>query len=77
MSKYTLDKGNRILRDGEPTGYSVGRGSYIGTSDNKVGRWYVERDTGLVNRPGRGYATKKAALAAYIQDDEWLAGFEE
>lgn len=26
MSKYTLDKGNRILRDGEPTGYSVAVG---------------------------------------------------
>jgi hypothetical protein len=72
MTNYSLTKDNRILRDGAPTGYSIGRGAYVGTSDDKIGRWYVERDDGPVDRRGRGYRSRKAAFDAFVADDLML-----
>jgi hypothetical protein len=76
MSKpdYTLTGDNRILRNGEPTGYSVGRGAYVGTTDDRADGWYVERDDGPVQRFGRGHRTRLLALQAFALDDERLRG---
>lgn len=44
-------------------GYTIRRGSYSGTSDNRIDRWYVERlDASMVDRRGNGFASKRAAL---------------
>ena len=45
-------------------GYEVNRGSYMGTTDDRLDRWYIERtDADAVDRRGRGYRTRREALA--------------
>jgi len=42
--------------------FTVTRGAYTGTNDNRLDRWYVEDSQGdVVDRRGPGYATKKQA----------------
>jgi hypothetical protein len=43
-------------------GYSITRGSYQGTTDDRLDRWYIEREGDPVCRIGGGFLTKKAAL---------------
>jgi hypothetical protein len=44
-------------------GYSINRGSYQGTTDDRLDRWYIERDSNtMVDRRGGGFITKKLAL---------------
>ena len=39
-------------------GYTISRGDYLDTPDNRLDRWYVEPDTAsVVCRLGLGYAT--------------------
>ena len=46
-------------------GYEITRGSYSGTSDDNIDRWYIQRiDTDTVDRRGYGYPTRKDALLA-------------
>jgi len=48
-----------------PEGFTVRRGSYTGTTDDRRDRWYVERtDADAVDRRGRGHATLGSALRA-------------
>lgn len=50
-------------------GYKVTRGAYVGTSDDRADRWYIERiDSGVVDRRGFGFATKVGALA-YLEEE--------
>jgi hypothetical protein len=43
--------------------FSVSRGSYRGTNDDRADRWYVEDDhSRTVDRRGPGYKTKREAL---------------
>ena len=49
----------------QAAGYYIRQGSYSGTTDDRLGRWYVGREGDNFSRPyGRGYAT---------QGDAWLA----
>ena len=51
-------------------GYTIARGDYIDTTDNRIDRWYVEpEDSPVVCRLGRGYATIAAAKSAIDGDD--------
>ena len=51
-------------------GYTISRGDYTDTTDNRLDRWYVEPDEStVVCRIGRGYATLAAAKSA-IDGDE-------
>ena len=44
-------------------GYIISRGSYVGTNDDRVDRWYINKmSSNLVDRRGPGFATKKEAL---------------
>ena len=46
-------------------GYTISRGDYIDTPDNRLDRWYVEPESSTsVCRLGRGYATIIEAKSA-------------
>lgn len=52
-------------------GYTLSSGSYYGTSDDVAGRWYwlnARDNRGLIDKRGRGHATKRAALEALAMD---------
>jgi len=52
-------------------GYSINRGSYVSTTDDRINRWYVERDECcVVDRRGSGYVLKRDALRAVAVDLE-------
>lgn len=45
---------------------TLSRGAHIGTTDDRLDRWYWEdNDADCVNRRGPGYATKKDAVEAF------------
>ena len=49
-------------REIEKEGYKVVRGSFVGTSDDRIDRWYIEHaDTPYVDRRGAGYKTLEEA----------------
>lgn len=49
--------------------YAVERGSYLGTSDDRIDRWYIrDRESAVVDRRGPGYATQADAWAGIAQD---------
>ena len=49
-------------REIEKEGYKVVRGSFVGTSDDRIDRWYIEHaDTPFVDRRGAGYKTLEEA----------------
>ena len=51
-------------------GYTISRGDYLDTPDNRLDRWYVEPEASVeVCRFGSGYQTIAAAEAA-IDGDE-------
>lgn len=48
-------------------GYDIREGSYQGTTDDRLGRWYVVSPNGSGFRPwGAGYATRTAAWHACL-----------
>ena len=52
-------------RRARAAGYSVRAGSYIDTTDDRLGRWYIQHESDSSFRPfGTGHAT---------QGDAWLA----
>jgi hypothetical protein len=52
-------------------GYTIQRGDYLNTNDNRADRWYAEReDSAMVDRRGQGYRTIQDAKAAV---DKYLA----
>jgi len=57
--------GDRVIRNGKFTGYTLSRGSFISTPDDRLDRWYFEHeDATMVDRRGSGYATKLLAVEA-------------
>jgi hypothetical protein len=55
----------RVYRDGKPTEYYINEGSFHGTSDDRIGRWYVQSDRdSLSDKRGPGHPTQAAALDA-------------
>ena len=54
---------NSIDKQAAQLGYTIRRGSYSGTSDNRIDRWYVERiDSSVIDRRGACFETNRAAL---------------
>ena len=46
-------------------GYSLVRGAYVGTCDDRADRWYVQHESDrVIDRRGAGYLTKKDAYDA-------------
>lgn len=44
--------------------YSVTRGAYTGTVDDRIDRWYIhDHNSTTIDRRGPGYFTKREALA--------------
>ena len=53
-------------------GYRIVRGDYAGTSDNRIDRWYIDReDSNVVDRRGAGYRTKAEVLQAIEEHEAW------
>jgi hypothetical protein len=49
-------------REIEKEGYKVVRGSFVGTPDDRIDRWYIDHaDTPYVDRRGAGYKTLEEA----------------
>ena len=48
----------------ETAGYFIREGSYQGTTDDQLGRWYVGREGELFRPYGPGFRTKGEAWAA-------------
>jgi len=44
------------------TKYEVVEGDYDGTTDDRRGRWYIQRVGGMADRRGAGYSTRAEAL---------------
>jgi hypothetical protein len=59
----------RAQRDHRYRGYTIERGSYTGTHQDRADRWYVDGPSGLRDRSGEGYHTLDEAKAA-IDDRE-------
>jgi hypothetical protein len=53
----------RVLRNGKATKYYINEGSFRGTSDDRIGRWYVQSDdTDYSDKRGPGCRTQAEAL---------------
>jgi len=50
------------VREAEQAGYSILRGSYHGTTDDRIDRWYIVPMSGPYAKM-KGFVTRKAALA--------------
>lgn len=48
-------------------GYEITRGDYVGTTDNRIDRWYIDHSDGPVDRRGAGYRTQQEAMEALDQ----------
>lgn len=72
MSYYNTPTGERYTEaKARRDGYEITRGALTGETDDRAGRWYVERlDADEVDRRGPGYRTKAEALAAAWQEAE-------
>jgi hypothetical protein len=57
-------------RSAKSAGYYVREGSYQGTPDDRLGRWYVGHDDGDFRPYGAGYATQSAAWLAAAEQTE-------
>jgi len=61
MDRMTTAKARKL-------GWTVGRGAYTGTTDDRADRWYIRReDGGPIDRRGRGWPTRQAALDAIAE----------
>lgn len=57
-------------RQAKAAGYYVREGSYYGTTDDRIGRWYVGHPSHNGFRPwGPGYPTQKAAWESILASD--------
>lgn len=69
MTKITFDGSNNVLIDGKRTDMYVREGSYRGTTDDRLGRWYIGSHGDNFFRPfGFGWPTRKAAVEAAVED---------
>ena len=60
------------IKECRKRGWTIERGAYYGTTDNRADRWYAYKwDTyHAIDRRGPGFPTRKAAIAAV---EEWEA----
>lgn len=45
-------------------GFTVERGAYVGTTQDRIDRWYINPPTGPVDHTGPGFATRQDARDA-------------
>ena len=45
-----------------PRGYWIDRGNYVGTTDDRADRWYINRYREPIDHRGQGFATRAEAL---------------
>jgi hypothetical protein len=66
----------RVYRDGKPTKYYLNEGSFSRTSDDRIGRWYIQNDdNAFSDKRGPGCRTQAEALEnlrEMIADAEYL-----
>lgn len=49
-------------------GYEIVKGDYVGSTNNNADRWYFDNiNSSTTDRRGRGYMTRKEALAALTE----------
>jgi len=60
--EWLFSKQRLTVRQAEQAGYYVLRGSYRGTTDDRIDRWYIVPMQGPCARI-KGYKTRRAALA--------------
>lgn len=64
----TLSRGNRICLNGRYTGYSLSRGGFFGTCNDRADRWYIDDDSDTtLDRRGAGYCTRAEALDGFAE----------
>lgn len=77
MDKITFSKTNDILVNGKRTGMYVREGSYRGTTDDRLGRWYIGDRTDNFFRPfGAGHCTRMAAAEFAIEAIRYAGSVE-
>lgn len=53
-------------------GWTIRRGSYHGTTDDRADRWYADRDDGdTLDRRGPGHPTREAAAQSALDAEAW------
>lgn len=50
-----------------PKGYHVRRGDYEDTTDDRTGRWYIDKDGEPIDHRGKGYATRREAVETLVR----------
>jgi len=64
------DEVGAVADEAASEGWTIQRGSYTGTTDDRLGRWYAEReDADSVDRRGPGHATIQDAVDSIEADD--------
>ena len=67
-TSFTLARGNRICLAGRYTGYSLARGGFCGTCNDRIDRWYIDNDSDTtLDRRGPGHRTRAEALDAFAR----------
>lgn len=67
--RITFSRDNYIILNGKRTSTYVRQGSYIGTTDDRLGRWYAGED-GYGFRPwGAGFSSRREAAEAVVSED--------
>lgn len=60
---FTDAEMDRHAASSAPSGWTIRRGGYLGTTDNRADRWYIDREeSDAWDRRGPGYATIQAAV---------------
>lgn len=49
-----------------PNGWTVRRGNYYGSTDDRADRWYADQDGHPIDHRGRGHATRKEAIVSLL-----------
>ncbi len=84
MAKFSHNPKLNYRREIEKEGYKVARGSFVGTSDDRIDRWYIDHaDTPYVDRRGAGYKTLEEAYNSIMpgpddpdMDGDWAEYYE-
>jgi hypothetical protein len=54
-------------REARDAGYTIGRGAYHGTCDDRIDRWYHWSISGPIDKRGVGFRTRAEALADLVE----------
>lgn len=66
VKTISFTKDDHVVINGKKQDWYVREGSYSGTTDDRLGRWYVGSD-GEVFRPyGAGHRTRREAVIAQL-----------